>query len=72
VPEENCDGGRGNRDLTHKKSLHDDVAAEKLLPQCFLGTFRAYERAGVKNFTKRIFRRKSRVDVTGYLQADFE
>ena len=60
----NCDGGRGNRDLTHKKSLHGDAAAGKLLLQCFLGAFRAYERAGVKNFTKRIFRRKSRVDHT--------
>ena len=60
----NCDGGRGNRDLTHKKSLHADLAVGKLLLQCFLGAFRAYERAGVKNFTKKIFRRKSRVDTT--------
>ena len=60
----NCDGSRGNRDLTHKKSLHGDVAVGKLLPQSFLEAFRAYERAGVKNFSKRIFRRKSRVDHT--------
>ena len=32
--------------------------------QCFFEAFRAYERAGVKNFTKKIFRRKSRVDTT--------
>ena len=60
----NRDGSRGNRDLTHKKSLHGDVAVGKLLPQCFLEAFRAYERAGVKNFSKKIFRRKSRVDTT--------
>ena len=32
--------------------------------QCFLEALRAYERAGVKNFTTKIFRRKSRVDHT--------
>ena len=71
VPEElwrgGREGGRGNRDLTHKKSLHGDVAAGKLLLQYFLGAFRAYGRAGVKmkNFTlKRFPSKRSRVDHT--------
>ena len=56
--------GRGNRNLTHKMSLHDDTAVGKLLPQCFLRALCAYERAGVKNFTKKIVRQNSRVDYT--------
>ena len=45
-------------------SLHDDNAVGKLLPQCFPRALCAYERAGVKNFTKKIVRQKSRVDHT--------
>ena len=45
-------------------SLHDDIAVGKLLPQCFLRALCAYERAGVKNFTKKIVRQNSRVDAT--------
>ena len=46
-------------------SLHDDTAVfGKLLPQCFLRALCAYERAGVKNFTKKIVRQNSRVDAT--------
>jgi hypothetical protein len=45
-------------------SLHDDIAVGKLLPQCFLRALCAYERAGVKNFTKKIVRQNSRVDCT--------
>ena len=46
-------------------SLHDDTAVfGKLLPQCFLRALCAYERAGVKNFTKKIVRQNSRVDYT--------
>ena len=45
-------------------SLHDDIAVGKLLPQCFLRALCAYERAGVKNFTKKIVRQNSRVDHT--------
>ena len=45
-------------------SLHGDIAVGKLLPQYFLGAFRACERAGVKNFTKKIVRQNSRVDHT--------
>ena len=45
-------------------SLHEDGAVGKLLPQCFLGALCAYERAGVKNFIKKIVREKSRVDHT--------
>jgi hypothetical protein len=45
-------------------SLHDDIAVGKLLPQCFLRALCAYERAGVKNFTKKIVRQNSRVDYT--------
>ena len=45
-------------------SLHDDTAVGKLLPQCFLRALCAYERAGVKNFTKKIVRQNSRVDHT--------
>ena len=45
-------------------SLHDDIAVGKLLPQCFLRALCAYERAGVKNFTKKIVRQNSRVDTT--------
>ena len=56
--------GRGNRNLINKMSLHDDTAVGKLLPQCFLRALCAYERAGVKNFTKKIFRQNSRVDTT--------
>ena len=52
-------------------SLHADIAVGKLLPQCFLRALCAYERAGVENFTKKIVRQNSRVDATGYLQADF-
>ena len=48
----------------HKMSLHEDVAVGKLLPQCFLRAFCAYERAGMKNFTKKIVRQNSRVDTT--------
>ena len=57
--------GRGNRNLINKISLHDDIAVGKLLPQCFLRALCAYERAGVKNFTKKIVRQNSRVDATG-------
>ena len=56
--------GRGNRNLISKMSLHDDIAVGKLLPQCFLRAPCAYERAGVKNFTKKIVRQNSRVDTT--------
>ena len=56
--------GRGNRNLIHKMSLHNDIAVGKLLPQCFLRALCAYERAGVKNFTKKIVRQNSRVDHT--------
>ena len=45
-------------------SLHEDIAVGKLLPQCFLRALCAYERAGVKNFTKKIVRQNSRVDHT--------
>ena len=45
-------------------SLHEDIAVGKLLPQCFLRALCAYERAGVKNFTKKIVRQNSRVDYT--------
>ena len=55
----------------HKMSLHDDVAVGKLLPQCFLRALCAYERAGVKNFTKKIVRQNSRVDTTVYLQVGY-
>ena len=41
-----------------------DKAVGKLLPQCFLGALCAYERVGVKNFTKKIVRQKSRVGST--------
>jgi hypothetical protein len=57
-------GGEGNRNLTHKTPLHEDCAFGKLLLQCFLGAFCACERAGVKNFTEKITRQKSRVDYT--------
>ena len=56
--------GRGNRNLINKMSLHDDTAVGKLLPQCFLRALCAYERAGVKNFTKKIVRQNSRVGAT--------
>ena len=56
--------GRGNRNLIHKMSLHDDIAVGKLLPQCFLRALCAYERAEVKNFTKKMVRQNSRVDYT--------
>ena len=45
-------------------SLHDDIAVGKLLPQCFLRALCTYERAGVKNFTKKIVRQNSQVDAT--------
>ena len=63
--------GRGNRNLINKMSLHDDIAVGKLLPQCFLRALCAYERAGVKNFTKKIVRQNSRVDTTAYLQVGY-
>ena len=62
---------RGNRNLSHKTPLHADSAFGKLLLQCFLGACRACERAGVKNFTRKIVRQKNRVDATGYLRADY-
>ena len=52
-------------------SLHDDIAVGKLLPQCFLRALCAYERAGVKNFAKKIVRQNSRVDATVYLQVGY-
>ena len=55
--------GRGHRNLTHKTSLHGDFAAGKLLPQRFLAPC-ACERAGAKNFTKKIVKQKGRVDAT--------
>ena len=55
-------GGRGHRNLTHKTSLHGDVAIGKLLPQRFHGALCACECAGAKNFTKKIVKQKSRVD----------
>jgi hypothetical protein len=45
-------------------SLHGDYAVGKLLPQFFLRAICAYERTGVKNFTKKIVRQNSRVDNT--------
>jgi hypothetical protein len=45
-------------------SLHANIAVGKLLSQCFLRALCAYERAGVKNFTKKIVRQNNRVDHT--------